>query len=218
MSMAVARIERATGLSVKDAELPDNFKRMLDAIDDCVRVDECKEWANQASAAASYWRQKGDCEKYVHKFERIALRAKLRCRQILDAIDDAKVREESRLAAGVKLREFEQLGDALKVPASAREQLIERSPPVSLPKLARIGNPPAVYVPQPGTGNAPGFAAVVAFYRTAATKDARDEAGKIDPKDAEHVKTMLRSMETWLGEFEASLPKFKALKKARGRG
>jgi hypothetical protein len=214
-SMALTRVERVTCLSVRDAPLPDNFKRMLDAIDDCLRVDECKEWANQATAAASYWRQKTDCERYVHKFERLATRAKLRCREILNAIEDDARREESRLAAGIRLREYTQLGNALKVPRLKREALIERTPPARVSTLARIGNPPAVYVPQPGTGSAPGFAAVLAFYKVASMKNAADEAAKIDPQDAPYIAKMLRAIEDWAAEFERGLPKFKVLKASR---
>lgn len=213
--MALTRVERVTGVSVRDAQLPDNFKRMLDAIDDCIRVDECKEWANQATAAASYWRQKADCERYVHKFERLATRAKLRCREILDSIEDDTRRDESRKVAGIKLREYTQLGDALKVPRLRREELIERTPPARVSTLARIGNPPPVYVPQPGTGSAPGFAALLAFYKIASTKNATDEAAKIDPQDAPYIAKMLRAVEEWSAEFERSLPKFKVLKAAR---
>jgi hypothetical protein len=211
--MQLVRVEKVTKLKQRDVNYPVNYERALAALRECENVDECAEWSNQAAAAASYYKQANNCEM-EHASERIRLRARLRCGELLNKLDPAR-REEARERIGIKHKENEQIGDALKVAKPVREAMIDRTPPTTLAKLAKVGNPPVIYAPQIGTGNAAGFAAILAFWKMCDVKKAQDEAAKIDPADAAYVKMMIDAIDIWVGEFETSLPKFKALKAAR---
>ena len=47
-------------LNVAGARLPAAYEAVKVALANCVRIDECKEWANRAEALASYAKQADD--------------------------------------------------------------------------------------------------------------------------------------------------------------
>jgi hypothetical protein len=209
--MQLARIEKATGLKQRDVNYPPNYERVIAALRECENVDECAEWSNQAAAAASYYKQANNHE-LEHASQRIRLRARLRCKELLDILDPVhKQLTQNRIGMG--RREDRLLGDALKVRPPLRNAMIDAVPPATLARLAKTGNPPAVYKPQPGTGSAPGFAAVLEFWKMCSRNKPEIEAAKIDPSDSPYVKEMLKSIELWLGEFEAGIPQHRAIQR-----
>lgn len=57
------------------AEFPVNYQRAVEAIRECNRVDECKEWASRSAAIASYFKQANDREM-------IKIAKRIRCRAV----------------------------------------------------------------------------------------------------------------------------------------
>lgn len=71
--------------SIDDAKLPIVYERATQALAECSRIDECKEWANKAEALASYARQSKD-ETLRKMADRIQARAIRRCGELLKQI------------------------------------------------------------------------------------------------------------------------------------
>lgn len=210
--MQLARVERVTQMKQRDVNYPLNYERAIAALRECENVDECAEWSNQAAAAASYYKQANNMEM-EHASQRIRLRARLRCGELLNKMDPEK-RELARERVGIKPRENGQINDALKVATPLRNAMIDNTPPATLPKLARVGNPPAAYAVQTATGSAPGFAGILAFWKICDRNKAFLEAAKIDPSDAEYVKMLIVDIENWLGGFEQTMPRLDRLTRA----
>lgn len=59
---------------IESAKLPIVYERATQALSECTRIDECKEWANKAEALASYARQSKD-DTLRKMAERIQARA-----------------------------------------------------------------------------------------------------------------------------------------------
>lgn len=137
-------------------QLPENYQRAVAAIAECFTMDECKEWANKAAAAASYYKQSKD-HTMEEQAKRIRLRALLRCYELIKELGDPvkgpgtmrlvpgkgriipAIQDEARKRIGVPYGLFNNLADASSVPRPKREVLIEHSPPISLQQLAREG-------------------------------------------------------------------------------
>ena len=71
--------------SISDARLPAVYERATQALSECSRIDECKDWANKAEALASYARQSKD-DTLRKMAERIQARAIRRCGELLKLI------------------------------------------------------------------------------------------------------------------------------------
>src|SRR5262245_8939543 len=71
--------------AIRGAKLPSSYAAARTALADCVRIDECKKWANKAQALASYARQADDTA--LERFAiRIRARAIKRCGELLQEI------------------------------------------------------------------------------------------------------------------------------------
>jgi len=74
--------------SVANARLPEVYAQAKKALEECVKIDECQDWANKAEAMASYARQANDDS--MHKMaDRIQARAIRRCGTLLKEIEPA---------------------------------------------------------------------------------------------------------------------------------
>jgi hypothetical protein len=67
---------------IADAKLPINYEAARKAIQECVRIDECLDWADRAAALASYAKQAED-EQLLKHSQRIKARAISRCSELL---------------------------------------------------------------------------------------------------------------------------------------
>ena len=68
------------------AKLPETYQHAKQSLATCERIDECKDWADKASALASYAKQADDGE--LENFaKRIRIRALRRCGELLKAIE-----------------------------------------------------------------------------------------------------------------------------------
>lgn len=115
----------------------------------CEQIDECQQWANKASAMASYARQSKDMD-LLHMAERIRARAVRRCGELLIAIPPVPP-QQTRKAAGLVTRTTAaadaglsewQKNEAIqvaKVLEPAFEKLVEADDPASIRTLAKLG-------------------------------------------------------------------------------
>jgi hypothetical protein len=75
--------------AVATAPLPETYETAKLALAECVRVDECKQWADRAAALASYAKQADD--KALRQMAiRIQARAIRRCGELLNDIEPAQ--------------------------------------------------------------------------------------------------------------------------------
>lgn len=72
--------------AISTAPLPRTYESAKSALENCENLDECKEWANQAEALASYARQASD-ETMLAMATRIKARAIRRCGELLKQFD-----------------------------------------------------------------------------------------------------------------------------------
>ena len=72
--------------SIHDARLPDAYRSARRALEQCARIDECKDWADKAEALASYAKQSKDdtLRKYASRIQARAIR---RCGELLKQLD-----------------------------------------------------------------------------------------------------------------------------------
>jgi hypothetical protein len=65
--------QELTQVSIVNAQLPERYEAAKNALAECSRIDECKDWADKAIALASYARQSQD-----DQLEKLAFRIKSR--------------------------------------------------------------------------------------------------------------------------------------------
>jgi hypothetical protein len=129
--------------SASDARLPVNYEAAKMALEECVRVDECKEWKDRAAAIASYARQKRD-RSLFEKAERIKARATRRLGELINDQAEArnqpirKVAEES----GITPIEASTARAVARIKHRVFEQKVEASPPARVSHLAKLGSNP----------------------------------------------------------------------------
>jgi len=61
-------------ITLAKASLPTNYQEAKTALAECARIDECKSWADKATALASYAKQADD-ERLLSCAKRIKVRA-----------------------------------------------------------------------------------------------------------------------------------------------
>ncbi len=162
-ALAVLATEQAhesipTGLPNSDrAKLPSNYQNAKAALERCLTVDECKEWADKALALASYAKQ-ARSDELAKMAIRIRARAIRRCGQLLKSIEVAKNQHHARARAanghgtrgdaarraGLSARQAKQATRVARVPARAFEEQVESARPPSVDRLARQGTAPKV--------------------------------------------------------------------------
>lgn len=137
--------------AINGATLPQKYEAAKYALSECVKVDECKDWADKAAALASYAKQSKD-EEMEKTAMRIRARAVRRCGELLSEIDakhtgrirgDAPPNSSTRKsAASVAGLSPDQAKDAIRVaqvPQDSFESQVESDTPPTVTKLAEQG-------------------------------------------------------------------------------
>ena len=136
---------------IESARLPAVYERAQQAIAECDRLDECKDWSDKAAALASYARQAEDqtLEKYAM---RIRARAVRRTAELLKQFDgrggdrsgktdrtgsSAATQREAVEAAGMSERQ--QVTAIRDVPKEEFDRQVEAVMPATVTKPAEIG-------------------------------------------------------------------------------
>lgn len=135
--------------------MPLNYVAAKNAIARCAKIDECKQWEDQAVALTAYAKQikDKDLERAVR---RIKLRAKVRMGELLTELEarhggwqlpNGKMtnkrglspRYKAGLEAGIGRKGINEAVSMARVPVAVREQRIEASPPISPRALVDLG-------------------------------------------------------------------------------
>lgn len=141
-------------LAIHDAPLPPTYERAKHALAECVRIDECKEWADKALAMRSYAKQASDDSLYKDAL-RVQAHAIRRCGELLLQIQDnnrgrpsAEIRDagvpnltrkEAADEAGLSERQRKTAIRVARVPEAEFEEAIESAQPPTISELARKG-------------------------------------------------------------------------------
>jgi len=138
--------------SVGNARLPEVYAHAKVALQECAKIDECKDWADKAEAMASYARQAND--DAMHKMaDRIQARAIRRCGVLLKEIEpspgartdqprgDAPPRSRSEAAkdAGLSDDQRKTVLRVANVPEAEFEKAVESDNPPTVTDLAEQG-------------------------------------------------------------------------------
>jgi hypothetical protein len=139
--------------TVADAKLPEVYAAARAAIQKCVVIDECKDWADRMAALASYAKQAED-EQLLKDCQRIRARAILRCGQLLkeievkhganqniggDASPKVLTRKDAAEEAGLSPDQAKDAIRVANVPAEEFERQVESDNPPTVTELARQG-------------------------------------------------------------------------------
>ena len=143
-------------LSVSNARLPEVYVAAQTALANCQQLDECKEWADKASALASYAKQSED-ESLMKMAQRIRARAITRASDLYMQIEAAHgsnqninrggstnvlTRTDAARAAGFSKDQQNNLARIGNIPADEREAMIESDNPPTISQLAAQGIKP----------------------------------------------------------------------------
>ena len=137
----------ASPAAISHAKLPELYEASRRALSTCVRVDECKEWADKAAALSSYARQSND-ETLLRYANRIRARAVRRAGELLETITshtnpkhrgDGPGRLAAAKAAGMSRDQERQALRVARIPERDFERAIESESPSTVVQLARLG-------------------------------------------------------------------------------
>jgi hypothetical protein len=122
------------------ASLPATYQAAKSALAECSRIDECKDWADRASALASYAKQAQDSQ-LEDMARRIKHRAFRRAGELLRQIEPGKTgpkpelgdgdvpqfsRKQAASDAGLSERQMKQVQRMANVPEPVFEQMVEQ--------------------------------------------------------------------------------------------
>lgn len=143
--------------SVSQAKLPVAYEGAKNALAECERIDECKDWADRAEALASYAKQAQDDEMYKMAV-RIQGRAIRRCGELLSQIRagqgarDGKrgpgdptplTRSGAATEAGLTRHQHHTAVRVSRIPDPEFEEAVEAEDPPTVTALADKGRLPA---------------------------------------------------------------------------
>lgn len=147
-------------LTIERAKLPTTYTEAKHALSRCMRVDECKRWADKAAALASYAKQSRD-EQMMDMAKRIRARAVERGGELLAQVKPAKgartdlggavplSRKAMANGAGLTPDEAKTMLRVANVPKAERDALIEGKNPPTVEQLAERGKRKTIVEPKP---------------------------------------------------------------------
>jgi hypothetical protein len=143
----------AENVDSTNARLPVAYEQARQALAQCYRIDECKEWADKAEALASYARQRDD-EELLNHAKKIQGRAIRRCGELLreipqqrgsnqnireGALPNVVTRESAASDAGLSEYQRKTALRVAAIPEAEFESQIEQPKAPTLTQLAEQG-------------------------------------------------------------------------------
>lgn len=89
-------------LEVRQAKLPELYEKAKRSLEECAKIDECKEWANKSHAMASYAKQAAD-KSWLRLSKQVLARAVRRYGELLAEIEPGKAGRQEEIKAGAGL-------------------------------------------------------------------------------------------------------------------
>lgn len=211
-------------IPTRNAPLPETYEAARQALAECSRVDECKEWSDRAQALASYARQADD--DTLHKLaRRIQARAVRRAGELLRTFQNPhkglntssngsvttgpRSQREAAEEAGMSLRQERTAVRVSRVPDDDFEAAVESEDPPTVTALAENGKRPA---PTPEPEKPDGFydaTHVVAAMRRFAERCEEHTpeyiAAGLTPGEHPEARSLVRQIDAWLDRFVVNL-------------
>lgn len=203
-----------TPATVAKAKLPSAYVEAKAALDKCVRLDECKDWAKKAEALASYARQAND-DTLWKMATRIQGRAQRRCGELLKKFDaqgkrtdkprtapGTKSKTEAATDAGLSKRQKDNAVKTANIPEAEFEAAIESDKPPSATKLAEMGTKSD----RKGFSQATKLLGTVRrFGQFCEGNDPVEVAGGVLPHEADDLRKTVSQIDHWLDRFVVNL-------------
>lgn len=210
-------------IATRNAPLPQMYEEARQALAECSRVDECKDWSDKAKALASYARQSDD-ESLEKLAVRIRARAVRRAGELLKKFQAQGARTDLQLsngagtksqrsaakAAGMSKRQEVTAVRIANVPERDFEAAVESDHPPTIPKLSEKGRATAQRMAKESAR--PGFYAAthtVGAMREFAAKCSEYEpefvAAGLLPREHAKVRVLVHEIDAWLDRFVVNL-------------
>lgn len=215
-----------TNLPATDVRLPVTYEAARQALAECDRIDECKDWSDKAAALASYARQAED--NSLHQLAlRIQARATRRCGELLKQIprgdeatrfgrdggDPPVTRARAAAEAGLSERQRKTALRVANVPEADFERQVEGESPPTVTRLAEYGKKapkPAAAAGDPPVANEREAAEACSVLRTFAEWCAAHEgaplARAMTLDASQQLARYVSIVDTWLDRFATNLP------------
>lgn len=231
MTSEKMKLPMAVENRLPNARMPLNYEVAKNAIRKCLRIDECKEWADKIAALAAYAKQIKD-DELLKNAKRIRVRAQVRMGELLLEYPaphggwpgaDGKIRNAGRKSPRYKAGEDAGLSRATinravsmaRVPEDLRETRIEADPPITHRQLSDLGRVRkfktgrevgAAY--KELTGNTGWGSNLGAFVRWIGLHPAAYVGAQIDADDEiTRLRALIVDAQEWLDELDQTLPK-----------
>jgi len=202
-----------------DAPLPQKYEAARMAIAECERIDECKNWSDQAAAMASYAKQAKDDSLRVMAV-RIQARAIRRCGELLKQIEPrpgtrtdiepgrgAPTRLQAAGNAGLSRDQMHTALRVAAVPGDEFDAAVESESPPTATQLAEHGRLRRVLTPDPAEERFKAACrALIEFSTFCDMHDAIETAQSFDADDVEMARRCVSTLARWLDRFVRTLP------------
>lgn len=208
-------------LPTKNAPLPQMYERAREALAECSRVDECKDWADKAQALASYARQADDDTLYKMA-RRIQGRAVRRAGELLKTFQGPGVRtdiqpaegahprsqRQAAASAGMSKHQEKQAVRVSKVPEPDFEAAVESDEPPTVTKLADMGKESTPASAREGFYEATHtLGAMSRFAEKCAENPPELVAGGLLSHEHDKARRLVHEIDSWLDRFIVNLRK-----------
>lgn len=213
------------GIDKANAPLPQMYESARYALSECVRVDECKDWADKAAALASYAKQADD-DRLMKTAMRIQARAIRRAGELLETFNkgvgrpkengtgaDTISQRKAAERAGMSKRQEVTAVRVANVPETEFEEAVEGDKPPTVTALAEKGKKGGVTVMERNGGKAPpGFkeatnllGSVDRFAEFCHENPPESVASGVMDYEEDGLRKQIRVIAGWLDEFTAHL-------------
>jgi hypothetical protein len=196
------------------------YEAARQAIAECERLDECKDWSDKAAAIAAYARQKNDHSLRVMAI-RIQARAERRLGELLKQIppDESTrygrasprppggTRKQAAFDAGLSDYERKRALRTASVPEADFNRQVEGPQPPTVRELADQGTQSRAVETTPESERfKAACAALHAFVGFCDANDAADTAEVFRTNDIEMARACATTLDQWLDRFVSNLP------------
>lgn len=203
---------------IPKGELPQRYETARAALEKCVEVDECKEWADKAKAIASYALQSRD-ESLYKMAVRIRARAIRRQGELIGEIEPTggqygrapggPTREAVAEQAGLSPRQRKTALRVAAVPKDDFESAVESDKPPSIKALAERGKKPGT--PREGIDpdlfamSTQGQAALGVLHRATEKVQPKAVVGGATKRERGRIAVQVRDCSRWMTRLTVEL-------------
>ena len=202
---------------VAHAQLPQAYEAAKQALLECSRIDQCKDWADKAIALASYARQSDD-DTLMNHARRIQARAVRRCGELMEefdargdhrriplGVDSSPSKREVAAGAGLSKKQQERAVQVANVPQSEFDAAVDGESPPTVTELANKGKTPRDVVgdtPPESFSAATGLIGAVGRLNEFCQSHSPEHVSKgIKPFEAERVRQQMSEVREWWDAF-----------------